>query len=398
MEQLAFVPMIGFRAEGTRTLRQPTETTADGTRLIVHAVAAAPDRTDLVIEWERRGDPATCPPESQLLVHSNTTPMDKGLTAALVIGTSRLDATTMRRRAMHGSHSSIGAVDAVAFPAIPRDGDNAELQITEGGSQWRVPLSLVHAEVNATPLAVELARDGVVMRVTAFARSQDELIFELEVAAPQQIRTAGTPIPSPARFSSTSDRDEHERRKEMQRVFGEHSRPITIELDDGSRLEEVRRIFSLDPQQAAPGQPYVKRFLVVFDAPHTDVKRATMVIPFVELNDLAPSATADLRELPIDVELAEHRFRVVAVEPYGTDQRKLTIELPPSTAAPRFVQPARLHGSDPQFGWERHAVDAKLPGGAAIWMATKIGDPPIVTFKGVVMRVDGPLRLELPLV
>jgi hypothetical protein len=55
VKQLVFVPTTGFRPEGTRTLREPAETTADGTRLIVLAAAAAPDRTDLVIEWERTG-------------------------------------------------------------------------------------------------------------------------------------------------------------------------------------------------------------------------------------------------------------------------------------------------------------------------------------------------------
>jgi hypothetical protein len=397
VKQLVFVPTIGFRAEGTRTLREPTETTADGTRLIVLAAAAAPDRTDLVIEWERRGDPAICSPDSQLLMHSNTTPLDKGLTAALVTGTSRLDATAMRRRAMHSSHQSIGAVDALAFPAVLLDADRVELQVSEGETHWRVPLQLVRAELNAMPLTAELTRDGVVLRVTAFAHYEGELIFDMEVAAPQQIRTTGTPVPSPARFSSTSDVDEQERRKEMQRVFGEHSRPITLELDGGSRLEEVRRVFSVEPQQAEPGQPYVTRFLVVFDVPQIDAKRATMVIPFVELNDFAPTATADLRELPIDVELAEHRFRVIAVEPHGPEQQKVVIELPPSNTAPRFMQPARLLGSDPQFGWERHAVDANVLSHDAIWMARKVGDPPIVTFKGAVMRVDGPLRLELTL-
>lgn len=127
------------------------------------------------------------------------------------------------------------------------------------------------------------------------------------------------------------------------------------------------------------------------------MKRATLVIPFVELNDFVPSATADLRDLPLDVELAEHHFRVVAVEPHGPDQRKIVLELPRSTTGPRFMQPARLHGSDPEFGWERHAVEEEVPGRDAIWMATKVGDPPIVTFTGAVMRVEGPLRLELPL-
>ena len=395
MRPLVFVPTIGFRAEGTRTLREPTETTADGTRLIVHAVAAAPDRTDVLIEWERTGDPATCPPDSQLLIHSNMSPLDKGLTAALVTGTTRLDATAMHRRAMHVSHPSIGAVDALTFPAVTDGADSAALDIAEGASRWSIPLPLVRAQARATPLAVELARDGLVIRVLAFARAEGEHIFELEVAAPQQIRTVAAPVPSPMRFSSTSAADEREPRKEMLRVFGERSRPIALELRDGSRLEEVRRIFSPGPQQAAPGQPYVTRFLVAFDAPKTDPMRATMVIPFVELNDMAPTASADLRELPVDVKLAEHRFRVVGVEPHGADQQKVVMELPSSTAAPRFVQPARLLGSDPQFGWERHAVDAQ-PGRDLIWMATKVGDPPIVTFTGAVLRVDGPLRLELP--
>jgi hypothetical protein len=304
----------------------------------------------------------------------------------------------MRRRSLHISHPSIGAIDVITFPELPDGAERAELRVNEGASEWRVPLALVPGRLNAMALNVELERGGIVARATAVTRHDDEIVVELEVAGPQQIRQTGGPIPSPARFSSTSDEDYEERMREHRRVFGEHSQPITLEIEGSTRIEEIGRLFSFDPQQAASGRhPYVNRFVVAFDAPSTNTRRVTVVIPFVELNDFAPSATADLRELPLDVALAEHRFRVVAVEPHGPDQRKITIELPPSTTTPRFVQPARLHGSDPQFGWERHAVDAKLPGPDAIWMATKVGDPPIVTFRGAVVRVDGPLRLELPL-
>ena len=106
--QLVFVPLIGFRAAGTRILPERTETTADGTRLIVLAAAAAPGRTDVVIEWERSGDPASCPPDSKVLTHSNMKPLEHGLTAALVAGTSRVSATTMQRRAMHMGQSHRG--------------------------------------------------------------------------------------------------------------------------------------------------------------------------------------------------------------------------------------------------------------------------------------------------
>jgi hypothetical protein len=398
VKRLVFAPLIGFRPPGTRTLREPAETTVDGTRLIVLAAAAAPDRTDLMIEWERTGDPATCPPNSQLLVHTNMAPLEHGLEAELVVGSSRVKATTARRRAMHVSHPSIGAVDALSFPELPGDADRAELRITEGGTEWHLPFALVPGELNATALNVELERGGVLARATAFSRHDDKLIVALEVAGPKQIRQAGAPVLGTLRFSNTSDDDHEARVRANRRIFGEQSRPITLEVDHGPRLEETGRLFSFDPQQDTSGRhPYVNRFVVAFDTPGTDVERATLVIPFVELNDFEPSATADLRELPLDVALAEHRFRVVAVEPHGPDQRKITMELPASTAAPRFVQPARLQGSDPQFGWERHAVDAELPDRDAIWMATKVGDPPIVTFKGAVMRVDGPLRLELPL-
>lgn len=255
MKELVFVPMVGFRPAGTRTLRDSAETTAAGTRLMVLAVAAAPDRTDVVIEWERTGDPATCPPDSRLLVHSNMTPLEKGLTATLASGTSRLNATSMRRRAMHSSHPSIGAVDVVTFPALSGDADGAELHLSEGGSNWRAPFDLVPGQVDATPLAVELAREGIVARATAFARYENELFVELEVASPRQIRQVGAPVPSPLRFSSTSDEDERERRVEMRRVFGERSRPITLDVEHDARLEEVTRLFCHDPQQAAPGQP-----------------------------------------------------------------------------------------------------------------------------------------------
>jgi hypothetical protein len=398
VNHLVFVPTIGFRPAGTRVLRDRAETTADGTRLMVLAAAAAPGRTDVVIEWERRGDPATCPPDSQLLMYSNMAPLEKGLTAGLVIGTSRRDATAMRRRSLHVSHPSMGAVDVITFPELPDGAERAELRVNDGGTEWRVPLALVPGELHATALDVELERGGIVARATAVTRHDDQLVVEIEIAGPQQIRQTGAPIPSPGRFSSTSDEDHQERLREHRRVFGEQSRPITLEIENGTPIEEGGRLFSFDPQQGAPGRhPHVNRFVVTFDAPSTDAKRATLVIPFVELNDFEPSATADLRQVPLDMALAEHRFRIVAVEPHGPDQQKVVLELVPSTATPRFVQPARLHGSDPQFGWERHAVDAKLPGTDAIWMATKIGDPPIVTFTGAVMRVDGPLRLELPL-
>ncbi len=390
--QLVFVELIGFRAAGTRVLRERIETTANGTRLLVHAAAAAPDRTDVVVEWERAGDPAECPPDSQLLVHSNMKPLERGLTAELVTDTHSVKAITMRRRRMRSSYRYIGAIDMVTFPPLG-NADTAELRVSEGPQEWRVSIGFAPGGVDATALEEELTSGGVVLRATAAARHENEVIVELEVEAPREIRVVGWPIPTPSRFSSTTEEEHRARTIEHRRVFGEKSAQIALEYEGGERIEEVQRILSFEPQQAAPGRPYVSRFLVMFDAPKADAESATVVVPFVELNDREPSVTADLRGVPVDVDLGGHRFRIMSAQTSGANQRKVVIEVAPSASRPRFTQPMRMHGNDEKtFAW-----NPELKPGEPISLTTTVGDPPIVTFTGAVLRVDGPLRLEIPL-
>src|SRR5258706_559185 len=240
--QLVFVELIGFRSAGTRVLRERIETTANGTRLLVHAAAAAPDRTDVVVEWERAGDPAECPPDSQLLVHSNMKPLERGLTAELVTDTHSVKAITMRRRRMHSSYRYIGAIDMVTFPPLGNS-DTAELRVSEGPQEWRLSIGFAPGGVDATALEEELTSGGVVLRATA-------------------------------------------------------------------------------------------------------------VVPFVELNDREPSVTADLRGVPVDVDLGGHRFRIMSAQTSGADQRRVVMEVAPSASRPRFTQPMRMHGNDEKtFAW-----------------------------------------------
>lgn len=360
---------------------------------MVLAAAAARDRTDVVIEWERTGDPATCPPDSQLLWHTNSQPLEHGLTVDLLVGTGRVSAIRMARRAYHSSHPSIGAIDAVSFGSLPAGTSAAELLVTEGEREWRAQLAVVPRDANASALTAELNRDGIAVRATAVAKDRDKVVVELEVVAPHQIRQVGAPLTAPVRFASTSDEDQRARRAKIRRVLGQHSRPITLEDDRGGRTDEGRRLFSQEPQQRAPGTPYVSRFVVAFDAPGTAAKSATIVVPFIDLNDREPSARADLRDVPLDVKLGEHQFRVISAEPIGTDQRHVVLTIAPSQSRPRFTQPARMHGTDDKnFAWNPDSTP-----GDSVSLTTKVGDPPIVTFTGAVLRIDGPLRLEIPL-
>jgi hypothetical protein len=361
--QLVFVPLIGFRPEGTLVLRKRTDTTANGTRLIVHAAAAAPDRTDVVVEWERTGDPATCPADSMLLTHTNSRPLEHGLSVELLIGASRVSATRMARRAFHASNPSIGAIDEVTFGPLPAGTAAAELRVAEGEREWLAQLAFMSRDANASAVTAEVTHDEVAVRATAVARDRGR------------------------------SRRQRTRKAEVRRVLGEHSRPITLEDDRGGRTEEGRRLFSQEPQQAMSGRLFVSRFVVAFEAPSAAAESATIVIPFIDLNDREPSAEADLRKVPVDVKLGEHRFRVISAEPIGMDQRQVVLKVTPSTSGPRFNQPVRMHGADDKnFAWNPYPAP-----GDTVSLTTTVGDPPIVTFTGAVLRVDGPLRLEIPL-
>src|SRR5882762_955056 len=113
----------------TRTLVEGGEVTEDGTRLIVRAVAAAPDKTEVLVEWERTGNPAACAPGSHLLVHTTTAPLEKGLSAELVSGATTLKAFAMAQRGFHMSFQTIGAVHTITFPPLPNGADGAELVV-----------------------------------------------------------------------------------------------------------------------------------------------------------------------------------------------------------------------------------------------------------------------------
>jgi len=388
-----FVPSIGFRRGTTRTLVERAETTEDGTRLIVLAVAAAPDKTEMLIEWERTGDPATCAPGSQLLVYSNMAPLEKGLSAVLVAGGVPLNAMTMAQRGFQVSHQTIGAIHTVTFPSLPDTVDGAELVISENGHDWRVPLVFRPGRVVAAPLATRVKRDGVIIRATALARDEGELIVHLEVEAPRQVRQVGAPLPSGPSFSTYSKELRSGRRAEMRRVLGDRARPITLEDGLGARHEEVRRMFDLQGQHAGSAQPFINHFAVVFEAPNAAGRSATLVVPFVDVSDFDGSVTADLRQVPVDLEIGPHHFHVQSGELIVTDRRRVIVEGKPSPWPPRFRHPAVMHGADPkESSWPNAG-----PGEQVVFDAA-VGDPPIVTFKGAVFRIDGPLRLEIPLV
>ena len=381
-EQAVFVPEIGFRPQGTRELKAEAKTEEGTTTLRVRAVAAAPDQTEVIVEWRMAG--ATCTPEHRYLSWRETPELD---TAALIADSVILKARRIARQAYSASGSRLEAMHTITFDAVVAD--RAELRLTEGGHEFRVPFTLASAAVAARPLNVEAERDGVTVRATAVARHEGHLVVALEIQAPHQVRQVAAPLPTQVRFTDLDEQTFRERANEFRRVFGHSTEPITLSTDKGD-VEEIGRVGRIEPQPEV-GPPFLRRLAVVFPAPAA-AKTGTVIVPFVELNDPDGWATADLREVPQDVELGKHRFRILDTNRQGDEQR-VVLEIPRSAASPRFSQPRFISGP----GGESYIASGVENEPQRRSMTVKAGDPPMVTFRGAVLRIDGPWRLELPM-
>jgi hypothetical protein len=273
------------------------------------------------------------------------------------------------------------------FPPLPQGTTRAELRVSQGKMRWIVPFRLVPGRVSAESLMVAVTRDDITVRVVAAAHHEDQLVLGVEVTAPAPIGRIGAPAPAMPILPSG---------RKFRVASGTGFEPIVIEDDRGRRREEIRRIYALrdQPGPIRDGEAFMQSFSMFFDAPSADARSAALVVPFVEITDQAPSVVVDLREVPSDIALGEHRFRVLGAETYeGTNERRIRLEVPASTTSPRFVRPAAVEGArGGDYSW-----DGALRPGEPMWMATTVGDPPLVTFRGAALRYDGPWRLGFPL-
>src|SRR5438552_10076109 len=147
--QLVFVPTIGFRPLGTRMLREPAQTVEDDVYLSVLVVAAAPDRTDILVEWEWTPRAPTCPPIVASLMSRE--PLERTLTAAVVIGTDTIEPTRWGPRSL----TSQGfASSTLTFPPLPGEAPDALLRVADSARECGVTFVPGPAQAASTALAV----------------------------------------------------------------------------------------------------------------------------------------------------------------------------------------------------------------------------------------------------
>jgi hypothetical protein len=381
---LVFVPALGFRPVGTRTLLERAETSRDDTHLVILAVAASTVKTDLLVEWERTQDAATCTWTGP----SIEAPPDLTLTATLVANEVELEAKTMIRKA----YTTLGwAIREMTFPALPPRARDVELRVADGVRVWRVPFAVVPSRIQARTLSVVSEHDGVTARATALAWQGAEPVVELEVQAAHPIGRVAYPVP-PAPIVPGG------RKFKMAPGFTLGAEPIVLIDDHGHRAEECRRLMPMQQPHAEvfDGQTYTQRAAVVFTAPSPDARTAELVVPFVEITThMDQSASADLRALPVDLEIGGHRFRAIRAEDsmFGPGRRRILLEIPEAASAQHFVHPAWVQSvAAGNYSWGGNPER-----GEPVWMDCAVADPPIVTFHGAVVRIEGPWRLPIPL-
>ena len=381
---LVFVPALGFRPGTTRTLLERAETSRDDTHLVVLAVAASTEKTEVLVEWERTQDPATCTWTGP----SMEAPPDLTLTAKLVAGDIELEATTMIRKA----YTTLGwAIREITFPPLAPRARDVELLVSDGQRVWRVPFTVVPGRTQATPLSVVSEHDGITARATALAWQGSEPVVEVEIQAAHPIGRVGHPVyPAPIVPGGLKFK------KAPESSLG--AEPIVLIDDRGHRAEECRRLIPTQQPhgEVFAGQTYAQRAAVMFAAPSPDARTAELVVPFVEISThMDKSARADLRTLPVDLEIGGHHFRATRTEDsmFGPGRRRIQLDVPEATSAQQFIHPAWVQGAAAgNYSW-----GGAPERGEALWMDCAVADPPIITFHGAVVRIAGPWRLPIPL-
>lgn len=403
--ELVFVPEIGFRPSGTRVLLERSEARHGESSVVVRSVAAAPDRTEFVIEWEDNADRgAACavpdatgrplprtystgphPVEGKGIVIASATPgaADEVAFVRLAVpGTASLEPVEFGPRAFMTRHS--WSTHTVAFPGLPPEVTRVELRVTLHEREWRVPVTLTSRRTSATAFAVESRLNGLVVRATAAGREGDEVVVAFEVVGedPRTILAAigsGPPPLLPAGVKAS---------------WGAPADGLSLTDDRGGRALERRRLTHLEP----PGTPLrgirpPRRMTSSFGPIHPDATSATLSVPWVEVHELDGTVDVDLGALPTRAALGGHAFEVVRAEPspFGPDRRRILMRALETDAPALFVRPASVRGLPPGgYAW---GVEAD----GSTWTDTLVGDPPVVTFLGATIRVRGPWQLRIPL-
>ncbi|HET8569242.1 MAG TPA: hypothetical protein VFM93_09675 [Candidatus Limnocylindria bacterium] len=413
--ELVFVPEIGFRPAGTRVLLERAQTMHDDAVVTIMSVAASPERTDVMVQWESHRDAnvacATPVPTPSTTVFSDqvasakvfvpgtdraepaptpwtTALADQVASAKLVVpGTDFAEPATNLGGGTRAFMTRRGwSVRTVSFPPLPAGTTGAEVHISNGETEWRVPFRICLGRVRASATHAETELHGITLRITAATRRGEEVVLDLEAQASNENLRLGSIGASPPPLLPPG--------VTPARNWSPGASALVLEDDGGRKVYERARIRPHEASLPATGAPRTtQRFASVFRPVDPDADSFKLIVPEVEVNQLEGATEVDLRSLPVDVDIAGQRFRVARVEPsqLGAPMRRLVIEIPPTEGPRRFARPLSIRGLRVAGGG--YAWGQDLDG--TLWMETAVDEPPVVMFSGVSFKFEGPWIVSL---
>jgi hypothetical protein len=379
-ERLVFVPDFGFRPSGTRVLPTRVATTLDRTTLAIVSAAASAEETELLVEWD---PPDESGPDSWMVkidrsgVHQRP-PME--LDASLIVAGARTAPLHVEHRLRSASGYNLRAL---TFPALPAGISAAELRVCQGPHEWRLPFTLDSSAFIGEPAGLAIEHESVTIRVTAVARSRDQIAVALEARARgARVSTMGT-----GGGPTTFQKHLKSQRKPAY--------PLVLEDDQGRRGEELSRMAQLprEPETTVDGS-WPLRITSVFAWPHSDAMAVVLIVPCVVVAENTEAATIDLRTLPADIQLGPYPIHVVRTEvsPDNRPRTRIVLDLPGLPGSRHLLGPGHVVAQGMPTDLSQHGVpDAQR----RMWIDTVVLEEPVVTATTALVRVDGPWRLPL---
>jgi hypothetical protein len=386
LTDVVFVPEIGFRPAGTRVLRASAETRAHDTSVTIVAAAAAPEQTDLLVEWD---PPETTGEDAKWLIKVDRSGVYERpaleLTTTLIAGGARHAPV----RTEHRFRSASGYdLRELTFPPILPEAVDVQLEVVHAEQVWSVPFDLVPSDFTGDARRTAVEHEGITITVTAAARHEGRVVVSLLAASGQRgvrvstIGTGGGPGKFPAKLKMPSSPSKP-------------AHPIVLQDADARRYEEVVRMRpGARAQQTDAAGSWPLHITSIFDVA-SDARRFVLTVPCVVVAEPAPAVIVDLRTLPQDFELGSHRLRAMGKDvspehPYCT---RITFQVQGPTGPRQLLGPGRLlaEGVRTDMGF-RGIPDEHQQ----FWMDTDVPAAPIVTLEGALVRVDGPWTLPIP--
>ncbi len=374
MNELVFIPGLGFRPADGKMLVTPVTVERGEWTLIIDKFIAGPERSELRYRLSGPGPEVVADPPSRPAWSQD--PIRLREQGAVLASTPEGDRGGGGHGFSFGPPISQWVMRNVTFPPLSLETVQVDVILESPPDRWQVTLDLTPVKVlgiTARPLSVSDAHHGVVITVHAVARGESMTALD--------VLTALDPTPQPRFMRSLG-------RHQMRRPGDASQFSLTDDL--GNSLGE----FACVRDAVTDGRELHE--VLVFPALNPGATAATLTIPDIHLAEVSGSPITLPIPSEMDIELggfAAHARITRATTFRGSTVR---VQLDDGDRQPDrrllYAEFPQVDGARGGVGWQKEPepgdpVDTEDPSGSARQ----------ITLQTPVVRLHGPWRFGVPL-